>query len=358
MRGGRACAVVLVAALGAVTGLASEAVAQPGVVAPARACGWQLDTWLALPPGYTGAFVGATDGADRFVGTATNSAAVDDFRAVVWRAGQVVPLPAPAGSSSFAMGTNRRGDVVGVVFEAGGGFHGPNRPVLWRGGRMIELATPKGAAEASARDINDAGLIVGDSVDQAGEHQALVWSERAPARVRQVSAPGRLVSIPAVTENGVLAGMGVSTGEPATRTIAVAGTVAAGLRVLPDLHPGDFSSVFAANGSYLAGVALAPTGGGASAVLWHNAVPRALSTGPAEALAVNSHGAATGNRLSDFHPLVWDAGQERELPLVRSGQPLLSGLGQAITQDGRTIGGVVVTAADSPDDQPVLWHCR
>jgi hypothetical protein len=357
MLGGRVFVVVLVAVLGAVALPAGEVVAQPGVAAGARACSWQLDTWLPLPAGYAGAAVAATDGATRFVGTAMNSAVADDFRAVVWRGGRAVPLPTPAGSSSFAMGTNRRGDVVGVVFDTGAGFHGPNRPVLWRRGRMIELAMPPGAVEASARDINNAGLIVGDSLDRAGEHQVLVWSAHAPARVRQVPAPGRLVSIAAVTENGVMAGAGITTEEP-VRSIAVAGAVAGGLHVLPDLHPGDFSVVFAASGGYFAGVALAPTGGGVTAVLWHNGMPQALSTSSAEALAVNSHGTATGNRFSDFHPVVWNAGQEQDLPLIRSGQPLFSGLGQAITDDSRTVGGIVLTAAGSLDNQPVLWHCR
>jgi hypothetical protein len=348
MRGGRAFAVVLAAALAVLT-LPRVALAQP---AAAGACEWQLDTWLPLPAGYTGAEVAGAGGPEQFVGTAINAAADNDFRAVVWRGGDVSLLPTPAGSSSFAMGTNRRGDVVGVIFTSAGGSHGPDLPVLWRGDRLIELATPPGS-DTSARAVNDAGLIVGDSTDQAGRRRAVAWSARRPGEVRRVRVAGQVAAIGALTERGIIAGTVVST-EPSGRTVGVAGTVAAGLHVLPELRPGDFTTIFAASGAYLAGVALGADG--ATAVQWHNGRPRALSASPAEALAVNSDGTATGNRLTDFHPLVWTAGVERELPLVAAGRLLAAGLGQVITEDGSTIGGIVT--ADGTPTQPVLWHCR
>jgi uncharacterized membrane protein len=358
MRTVRALAAVVI--LTAVTGAVVAAPAGPALAEPAsRAdCGWQLDTWLPLPDGYTGASVTGTGGPDTFIGTAAGSAVENDFRAVVWRAGAVTVLPTPAGFSSFANGVNRRGDVVGFVFEAGP-FSGAHRPVLWRQGRMIELATPPGA-EASANAINDAGLIVGDSLDQNAQARGLAWSARRPHTVRQIRSDNRVSAVSAVNDLGIAAGTGI---DSAGRSVALAGTVVGGLHTLPEFQSGDFETVFDGSGAFLAGIALGANDGVhngiATAVLWHNGQPTALSTSDASAMAVNAGGEATGNRTTDHQPVVWADGVERDLPLAAAGESLIAGIGQAITQDGTTVGGIVVRlGADFRDTPPVLWHCR
>jgi uncharacterized membrane protein len=346
MRARRFTAVLLTLLLAAVSLSAGRAVAAPG--AGGLACVWGLDTWLPVPAGFPGAEVRAADGAGGFVGMATDSAA-GTAHAVVWRDGVAVLLPTPQGWSSFALGANRRGDVVGYLFDSTGA---PNRPVLWRRGRMIELAAPLGV-DAQARDINDAGLIVGESFDQA-----LAWSAYQPRRFRRVSAPARFVSVVAVTESGVLAGFGNSTVEPTNRTVAVAGTVSSGMHVLQDAEPGDFfTTVSAASGDYIAGTTATIAGNTFTARRWHDQTPQTLSTAESQTFGVNPYGDVTGVRRTDFHPVVWTADTEQELPLTSPDRTPTSGIGLVINDDGSTVGGIVTINGDF-NSQPVLWHCH
>jgi uncharacterized membrane protein len=346
---------VLTTAIAATAAPAGPALAEP---ASGAGCGWQLDTWLPLPDGYTGANVSGTGGPDTFIGTAVRSAVDNDFRAVRWQAGTVTVLPTPAGFSSVANGVNRRGDVVGLV-SAAGSVGSPHQPVLWRQGRMIELATPPGA-EASANDINDAGLIVGDSLDQNAQARGLAWSAGRPGTVLQLRSDDRVLAVGEVDELGIAAGTGI---DPAGRSVALAGTVLGGLHALPRFQPGDFETVFDGSGTFLAGIALGANDGVhngiATALLWHDGRPTALSTSDASAMAVNAHGQAAGIRTTDHQPVVWADGVERDLPLAAAGESLIAGIGQAITQDGATVAGIVVRpGADFRDTPPVLWHCR
>ncbi len=345
MRVGRTF-VVVVAVLAGVVVPAGAAVAGPA------GCSWQLDRVLPLPAGYpTSAVAGADSAGAVVVGTAIDTSVFTDFQAVLWRDGRLVELPTPAGFSSSAAAVNTRGDVVGVVFQAGPFILGPNRPVLWRGGRMIELAVPAGAEGASPADINSVGLIVGAAADAGtAEPHPVAWAAALPSLVRRVPAPGRFNSALAVTEQGVVAGFGSS--PDLTHTIGLAGTVA-GLHEVRSLAAGDFTAIFAADGPYYAGDESSPNSL-PTAVLWHNGIPRALSAQPSAALGVNARGDATGNSLTDFHPVVWSGGTEQPLPL---GADYRSGAGGAISEDGATIAGNAVLAADQTVALPVLWRC-
>jgi uncharacterized membrane protein len=307
---------------------------------------------LPLPAGYpTSDVAGADSAGEVVVGTAVNRSVSADFQAVLWRDGRLVELPTPAGFSSSAAAVNRRGDVVGAVFEANPFFLGPNRPVLWRGGRMIELAVPAGAEGAVPADINDAGLIVGAATDAGtAEPHPVAWAAAQPSLVRRVPSPGRFDGALAVTEQGVVAGFGDSA--DLRHTIGLAGTVA-GLHEVRSLAAGDFTVIFAADGPYYAGHESSPNSL-PTAVLWHNEIPRPLSAQPSAALGVNARGDATGNTQTDFHPMVWSNGTEQPLPL---GADYTSGGGRAISEDGTTIAGSAVLAADQTVALPVLWHC-
>jgi uncharacterized membrane protein len=347
-------AAAAVAAVATVLWPVGQAVAAPAGdrnAAP-RACSWRLDTRLPLPAGLTSASITATDGATGFTGVATNFSMNDEFHAVVWQAGRASVLPTPAGASSMAFGMNRGGDVVGVVFPGSGGG---NQPVLWRAGRLVPLGTAPAVGDWVARDINDAGLIVGDVRDSDTGNQAVVWSAAEPAKFAFVRSAAPISSIAAVTEAGVLAGNAVSTTGTTTAGAVVAGTVADGLHVVPSPAGAAGASVSAANGGYLAGQYV-PTGGtDPNAVLWSDQAPQVLSKDNTEALGVNSHGLATGVDFTTGGAVVWSGGTEQRLPVISPGPASTFSVGNVVTEDGAVGGSVTL---DNGDSRPVVWHCR
>jgi probable HAF family extracellular repeat protein len=95
-------------------------------------------------------------------GTVTTRAFTYDLGAGVFH-----ELPTPEGASSFALGINSAGDVVGYV-NVGDAL----RAALWRGGVLFDLNNliPAGSEWVlnQAWDINDAGQIVGSGHSPAG----------------------------------------------------------------------------------------------------------------------------------------------------------------------------------------------
>lgn len=68
--------------------------------------------------------------------------------------------------SSFALGVNCAGTVVGFAPKAGG----PALPVKWEDGVIAELPLPAGASRGSANAINDVGDITGHA-----DNRCVVW---------------------------------------------------------------------------------------------------------------------------------------------------------------------------------------
>lgn len=90
---------------------------------------------------------------------------------------------------------------------------------------------------------------------------------------------------------------------------------------------------------------------------WHDQTPHVLSAVDSQAFGVNPYGDTTGFRRSDFHPLVWTADTEQELPLTTTDRTPSSAIGLVITDDGSTVAGIVTINGDF-NSQPVLWHCH
>jgi hypothetical protein len=321
--------------------------------APAAACTWQLDTRLPLPVGFNSATVAATDGVGRFAGTAFDGQAPFTPQAVLWQGGTVSVLPAPFGFSSYAFGLNRLGDVVGAIFPDAGG---PSRPVLWRGGQLIRLGTASPDTSANARDINDAGLIVGEAIDPGADNRAIAWSADTPEKFQYPSVPGAPSYLSAVNETGRLAGYAVVSTGTTSRATGVVGTLAAGLHALPDLGNGTTTVVYSAAGPYLAGSQSAAFDTESHATLWRDETATVLSKRDSVAWGVNSAGAAAGSDAAAGLPLVWVNGVEQVLPLLSTGPVATSGVAQVVTEDSATVGGWLNGANGT--SRPVLWHCR
>ena len=95
-------------------------------------------------------------------------------RAVMWRHGVAIDLRLERGTSQ-ALGVNNRSQVVGwrqaEVDTAG-------QPFLWEDGRVTNLPVLTGGRGGSATDINDRGVITGNSPDPDNPDslgQAVIW---------------------------------------------------------------------------------------------------------------------------------------------------------------------------------------
>ncbi|HVQ93355.1 MAG TPA: hypothetical protein VMU51_20110 [Mycobacteriales bacterium] len=352
----RLLSLAIAGAAAAVVLPAGMAAAAPGAAAtrPAAACSWRLDTRLPIPTGMAEATITATDGVADFAGIAANRSVDDLFHAVVWRGGRVSLLPTPLGAGSMAFGMNRRGDVVGVIQPAD---FGPSQPVLWRDGQVIRLGVAAPDISANPRDINDAGLIVGEAFVPSEDNRAIAWSADTPSKFSYVAAPAIPSFLTAATEADLVAGSytGTATGGFIPSVPAV-GTVAAGLHPIGLPAGANSGQVVAAGGAYLAGTTSLTGEIEAHATIWQGEMPELLSKEDSVAVGVNAQGTAIGYKTATLgRALVWTAGVEQALPILSPGPSITSASAMVIT-DGNAIGGSVTSTTSA--SRPVVWHCR
>ena len=115
---------------------------------------------------------GAINLAGQILGSMTVDGATHAF---LWENGVITDLGHLGGGQSQAFGINSSGDAVGYsrVTPYPGGR---TRAVVWKAGVIKELPMlPGGTGDAMARRINDAGVIVGQSPNAAGETHAVRW---------------------------------------------------------------------------------------------------------------------------------------------------------------------------------------
>lgn len=96
-----------------------------------------------------------------------------EYRACIWRNGQVVEIGTLGGKTSEANAINNAGVVVGTSTLA----DGSSRAFVWKNGVMKQLGT-LGGRNSQAFDINDQGDIVGQSDLKNGTHHATLWKNQ------------------------------------------------------------------------------------------------------------------------------------------------------------------------------------
>jgi len=130
--------------------------------------------------------------------------------ATVWTAGGGGKLLDSPGEESFALGTNDSGAVVGYYNSR---WFSPQHGFLFQNGTMTDLGPILGTDASMARDINNAGLVVG----WAGTHfpiEPFVYNSATQAPPTLLgNLPGHDATDPqAINNNGLIVGTSSKTG--------------------------------------------------------------------------------------------------------------------------------------------------
>jgi uncharacterized membrane protein len=152
--------------------------------------------------GAGGETVASFNGAGAAVG---NSAAAprSSRQPVVWVDSRPTLTPlAPDLVSGGALDINARGEVVGNMFDAGGGWHGYH----WDG-RRLALLKGLGGGFIYARRINAGGEIAGTADDPAGTTYAVRWpSAAADPQVLAPMSPDNASFAKGINDSGMVGG--------------------------------------------------------------------------------------------------------------------------------------------------------
>ncbi len=145
--------------------------------------------------------------------------------AFLYRNGVMQDLGTLGGASSDAFAINSSDQIVGQSTLITGGDV-PSHAVLWDGCDPIDLGTLDGGAESFARDLNNAGDIVGTSsrAEEPFRAHAVVWRDQV---IEALDANGALHSqAVAINEAGTIAGFLVyGAGQPYHAVIWHGGTM-------------------------------------------------------------------------------------------------------------------------------------
>ncbi|MGF7235490.1 MAG: hypothetical protein ACQSGP_11130 [Frankia sp.] len=133
-------------------------------------------TEMALPTGGRAASVGCpsldTLSADGSVVGQLAATATQPAEAALWRNGILVPLGVRAGESATALAVATRGRVVLVATTTAG----VSRPYLWSNGVRTPLALPTGWTLRSVVELTDAGAVLANLRNAAGDVRPVVWN--------------------------------------------------------------------------------------------------------------------------------------------------------------------------------------
>jgi len=178
-------------------------VSAEGVSAPFL---WEAGQFQALPllPGYAGGEARAIGNDERIAGDLIDPQG--GHHACVWENGAVSLLPeVPGRPFSHAQGINNNGQVVGATFAGydppAPGHAGQGRAALWRDGVVLDLGVAPGYSASEANAVNDAGDVVGDSLESPGYREAFRWRAGVFRRIHTLNS-----TIAAINNPGMVVG--------------------------------------------------------------------------------------------------------------------------------------------------------
>ena len=151
------------------------------------------------------AYASSINKAGQVVGFSKTSTGAN--HAVLWDKGNKIDLGTLGGTYSFANSINNAGKVVGYASISNGSQHA----VLWNKGKKIDLGTLSNSYTTSAYDINNAGQVVGDSIDYGifgnpspQKRYALLWDKRNKIKILPASTEGTIAT--AINDGGKAVG--------------------------------------------------------------------------------------------------------------------------------------------------------
>lgn len=165
---------------------------------------WMSDTLYDLDPATSGwQFFEAHDINDSgtVVGQATNGLAypLNETQAVLQRGSAITLLTPSVGFEAAALAVNDHDVAVGWSVAYGVGVVGS----IWQNGKSTTLAG-LGFGTTRARDINNSGLIVGESLGARGFNTAVVWENGQIRQLQGLSGGDTLAN--ALNEKGQIVG--------------------------------------------------------------------------------------------------------------------------------------------------------
>lgn len=119
-------------------------------------------TDLGVPPGGTNSSAVAINNPGQVILTSGSNM-------YVWQNGTTTPLPVPAGNLAYARDINDAGQIVGSMSQSA-----KSLPILWEGDSLHVLPVGEGG-EGIAYAINDGGQVVGYVTDAQGKMRPSAW---------------------------------------------------------------------------------------------------------------------------------------------------------------------------------------
>ncbi len=162
---------------------------------------WTDDVPTYLRPGDSRRNFGMAINASGDVAGYYDDGSTDHYRAYLWQDGVLTTLVNPSGRASWATGINSSGHVVGDAANA----QGTDRGFLWRGGAMTMMPTlPNYNERSSARDVNDLGQVAAMAERNAYD-RAYIWQDGVVTQLPHLS--GAASSQPyAINNRGLVVG--------------------------------------------------------------------------------------------------------------------------------------------------------
>jgi probable HAF family extracellular repeat protein len=148
--------------------------------------------------------------------------------AVLWNLGSTIKLGSLGGSEAWAQDINNRGQITGTSLVSGNkAFHA----FLWQNGTMTDLGALRGYPSSYALGINDRGQIVGESCTASALCHGFLWQNGTMTDLNTLIPPKTKLYIFSgndINNSGQIAAIAVNTERHARAVVLVPGRKADG----------------------------------------------------------------------------------------------------------------------------------